>query len=248
MYDVSDANPHFGPFGELIPDGTFAKLQMKIKPGNANGLEPADNGLLTASTSSNVKYLACEFEVVAGEFKGRKFWENLTIQGGKTDKNGNSIGWNMAKNIIRGMIDSTAGLNPDDKSPEANAKRRFQSFSQLQGITFAGRIQVEPQDNDYPDKNKLANCIYAGDERYAAIMQGENIAPDPINAKPRKGKAEPGSQQQAGGWQQDGGGSTSGTGFTGGSASEAGFAGSGAGVNGQATNSAASAAEKPGWM
>ena len=62
MYDVSDANPHFGPFGELIPDGTFAKLQMKIKPGNANGLEPADNGLLTGDffhiADSVLHYLA----------------------------------------------------------------------------------------------------------------------------------------------------------------------------------------------
>lgn len=204
MMDFNDANPHWGPLGELIPDGTFAKLRMKIKPGGIDGPNAGDQGIVTASNSSNVKYLACEFEIVAGALAGRRFWENLTIEGGKTDKSGVSIGWNVTKNTLRGMIDSAAELNPDDKSPQTAAKRQAANFAMFQGITFAGRVQIEPSGNDYPDKNKLANCVFVTDERYAAIMRGEDLEPDPINARPRKPK-DGDSGAQTGGWQSGSG-------------------------------------------
>ena len=51
MYDLNDAQPQTAPMGELIPDGTFAKVKMTIRPGGVNGSTPADVGLLKASQS-----------------------------------------------------------------------------------------------------------------------------------------------------------------------------------------------------
>jgi len=58
-YDLNDAQPQMAPIGELIPDGTFAKVRLTIRPGGVNGATPADAGLLKASQSSDARMLDC---------------------------------------------------------------------------------------------------------------------------------------------------------------------------------------------
>jgi hypothetical protein len=187
MYDLNDAQPQMAPLGELIPDGTFAKVKMTIRPGGVNGSTPADAGLLKASQSSDAKMLDCEFTVVSGPYARRKFWQNFTVAGGKLDEKGQSKGWNISKSAFRAMVDSALGLDPKDESPAAKGKRIIQGLKQLDGIAFAARIMVEPASNpQYRDQNKLANIVLSGEPQYAAIMRGENVQPDPVNAKPRK--------------------------------------------------------------
>jgi hypothetical protein len=187
MYDLNDAQPQMAPLGELIPDGTFAKVKMTIRPGGVNGSTPTDVGLLKASQSSDAKMLDCEFTVVSGPYARRKFWQNFTVAGGKLDEKGQSKGWNISKSAFRAMVDSALGLDPKDESPAAKGKRVIQGLKQLDGIAFAARIMVEPASNpQYRDQNKLANIVLPGEPQYAAIMRGENVQPDPVNAKPRK--------------------------------------------------------------
>ena len=88
MYDLNDAQPQMAPVGELIPDGTFAKVKMTIRPGGVNGSTPMDAGLLKASHTSDAKMLDCEFTVVAGAYARRKFWQNFTVAGGKARREG----------------------------------------------------------------------------------------------------------------------------------------------------------------
>ena len=144
MYDLNDAQPQMPPIGELIPDGTFAKVKMTIRPGGLNGSTPMDAGLLKASQSSDAKMLDCEFTVVEGPYARRKFWQNFTVAGGKLDDKGQSKGWNISKSAFRAMIDSALGLDPKDESAAAKQKRVIQGLKQLDGIVFAARIMVEP--------------------------------------------------------------------------------------------------------
>ena len=44
MYDLNDAEPLRS--GEIIPDGTFAKVTMTIRPGGVDGPFETDKGLL----------------------------------------------------------------------------------------------------------------------------------------------------------------------------------------------------------
>jgi len=200
MYDLNDAQPQMAPVGDLIPDGTFAKLKMTIRPGGTNGSTPIDAGLLKASQSSDAKLLDCEFTVVAGPYARRKFWQNFTVAGGKLDEKGQSKGWNISKATFRAMVDSALGLDPRDESAAAKAKRVFQGLKQLDGIVVAARIMVEPaSDPQYRDANKLANVVLPGEPQYDAIMRGETVQPDPINAKPRK--AQNGATQNTPAWQ-----------------------------------------------
>jgi hypothetical protein len=131
--------------------------------------------------------LDCEFTVVAGPYVRRKFWQNFTVAGGKLDEKGQSKGWNISKSAFRAMVDSALGLDPKDESPAAKQKRVIQGLKQLDGIVFAARIMVEPASNpQYKDQNKLANVVLPGEPQYAAVMRGESVQPDPVNAKPRK--------------------------------------------------------------
>ena len=187
MYDLNDAQPQMPPVGELIPDGTFARVAMTIRPGGLNGATPADAGVLKASNTSDAKLLDCEFTVVEGPYARRKFWQNFTVAGGKLDEKGQSKGWNIAKSAFRAMIDSALGLNPKDDSAAAKQKRVIQGLKQLDGIVFVARIMIEPASNpNYKDANKLANVVTPDEPQYAAVMRGESVPPEPVNAKPRK--------------------------------------------------------------
>ena len=75
MYDFSDVEPQQS--GDLIPDGTFAKVIMTSGRGGVDGQTEIDRGLLKASTTpgSDVLSLDCEFTVVEGRFARRKFWQ-----------------------------------------------------------------------------------------------------------------------------------------------------------------------------
>lgn len=188
MFDLNDAQPQMGPLGDLIPDGSFAQIRMTIRPGGVDGTTPIDAGLLRASRTSDARMLDCEFTVTEGPFARRKFWQNFTVAGGKLDERGQSKAWNISKSTFRAMVDSALGLDPCDESPAAREKRMLQGLKQLDGITFAARIMVEPASSaQYRDANKLANVVLPGDPHYDAIMKGVGVPPEPINARPRKG-------------------------------------------------------------
>jgi len=190
MFDFNDAEPQMGPIGELIPDGTFARLKLKIRPGGVDGAVPADKGLLRSAKSGDAKMLDCELIVMSGPYARKRLWQNFTVAGGKTDDKGQSIAWKISKSTFRAMIESATGIDPKDMSDAAKQKRTIQSLSQLQGIEFAARIMIEPGEPGYRDQNRLANVVIRGEPNYEAIMRGESVEADPVNAQPKKPKAQ----------------------------------------------------------
>ena len=95
-FDMNDVAPQQS--GDLIPDGTFAKVTMSIRKGGVDGANEHDRGLLKASNQpgSDVLMVDAEFIVAEGPFARRKFWQNFTVQGGKLDEQGQSIGWKIS--------------------------------------------------------------------------------------------------------------------------------------------------------
>jgi hypothetical protein len=215
MYDFSDVEPQQST--DLIPDGTFAKVVMTIRPGGVDGQTEIDRGLLKASTTpgSDVLSLDGELTVTEGKFIRRKFWHAFTVSGGKVDEKGASIGWNISKRTFRAMIDSALGLDPDDNSDDAKAKRRLRGLADLDGIAFVAKITVEPSnDPRYPDKNKLDRPVLPNEKEWRAVMNGEDVAPSPSRPrsassastapKPAWGQqpAKPTQQAAAAAWQR----------------------------------------------
>lgn len=179
-FDMNDAQPQMS--GELIPDGSFAKVNMTLRRGGADGDSEIDRGLLKASTApgSDVKSLDCEFTVTEGPYARRKFWQMFTVSGGKVDDGGVSIGWKISKGSFRAMIDSALGLDPKDMSEAAKAKRVLRGLADLAGITFVAWITVEASsDARYGDSNKLGRVILPTEPEWRRVMDGEVVPPAP---------------------------------------------------------------------
>ena len=184
-YDMNDVQPQVTT--DIIPDGTFAKITMIFKPGTIDGASPADARLLKPSNSpgSDVQQIDAEFTVAEGLYARRKFWQFFTVIGGKTDEQGVSIGWKITKSSFRSMIDSALGLDPQDMSEAAKSKRLLEGLSQMSGITFIGKIRVEPSDNPrYPDRNRLDRVVLPNEPEWQKVMNGEP-APAAPSSRPR---------------------------------------------------------------
>lgn len=184
-YDMNDVQPQIAT--EIIPDGTFAKITMIFKPGTIDGASPADARLLKPSNSpgSDVQQIDAEFTVAEGLYARRKFWQFFTVIGGKVDEQGVSIGWKITKSTFRSMIDSALGLDPQDMSEGAKSKRLLVGLSQMSGITFIGKIRIEPSDNPrYPDRNRLDRVVLPNEPEWQKVMNGEHVPPAP-SSRPR---------------------------------------------------------------
>src|SRR5512132_492205 len=153
MFDLNNAE---SISGELLPDGSFVKVTMAIRPGGIDGFRDIGKGLLRAFPGRDVLSLDCEFIVTDGPFAGRTFSQLFTIAGGKTDDNGASIGWNFSRRMFRGMIDSAFGLDPEDMSEAGKAKRRLRGLADLDGISFVAKVAIAPRDDPRcPEQNRL---------------------------------------------------------------------------------------------
>jgi hypothetical protein len=199
--DMNDAEPQ--KTSELIPDGTFAKVTMTIRPGGIDGEGEIDRGLLRAAKdpTSDVRMLDCEFTVIEGPHARRKFWQMFTVQGGKVDDSGVSIAWKISKSTFRAMIDSALGLDPQDMSEAAKQKRILRGLGDLAGITFVAKIKIEASEHSrYGDQNRLDRVVLPSDKEWKLIMDGKDVPPSPSRSRSAAGAAKTASPQPA--WSQ----------------------------------------------
>lgn len=184
MFDMNDAEPQKS--GELIPDGTFAKATLTVRPGGIDGQSEIDQALLKTpkDPSSDVRMLDCEFTVVEGPHAKRKFWQMFTVQGGKVDENGVSIAWKISKSTFRAMIDSALGLDPQDMSEAAKQKRILRGLADLNGITFVAKIKVEAsEDARYSDQNRLDRVVLPTEKEWNLVMDGKDVPASPSRSR-----------------------------------------------------------------
>jgi hypothetical protein len=189
-FDMNDAEPQ--KTGELIPDGSFAKVTMIIRPGGIDGQAEIDQCLLKApkDPTSDTRMLDCEFTVVEGPHAKRKFWQMFTVQGGKVDENGVSIAWKISKSTFRAMIDSALGLDPQDMSEAAKQKRILRGLADLNHITFIAKIKVEPsEDSRYGDQNRLDRVVLPTDKEWKLVMDGKDVPASPSRSRGTGSKA-----------------------------------------------------------
>lgn len=162
--DFNDADAQQGGF-DLIPKATLVRVRMTIKPGGHD--DPAQGwtgGYATESFESGSVYLACEFIVLEGPYVKRKLWSNIGLHSRKGPTWGQ-----MGRSLIRAILNSARGIQPQDNSPQATAARRIQSFQELDGIEFLARVDVE-KDAKGEDRNVVKLAIEPDHKDYAAIM------------------------------------------------------------------------------
>jgi len=175
-YDFNDAESNTG---DLIPKGTVAPVILTIRPGGTG-----DGGWLTQSRNSPYQYLDCEFTVTAGPFAKRKFW-TLLMAGHATpneEKVAKTLGITRSK--LRGILESARGIDPNDMSEAAKAKRIVNGYGDFSGMEFVAKIGVEAGTGGYADKNVFDNAVPVTSKDYAAAKSGAAPAFAPAAAAP----------------------------------------------------------------
>jgi hypothetical protein len=165
-YDYSNAPPprEF----DLIPAGTIASVQLRIRPGNVG-----EDGLLTRSSTGG-EMLNCEFVVVDGPYAKRKFWTYLVVEGTSA---GHAEAAEISRRTLRQILESARNIRPSDMSDEAR-KRRTADLKDFDGIVCIVRIGIEkgkPRNDgsgeNYADKNVIAAVITPDRKEWHPIEQ-----------------------------------------------------------------------------
>jgi hypothetical protein len=206
-YDLNNADQQKN--GDLISDGTFARVTMIIRPGGIDGDGEFDRGLLRRAKdpNSDVRMIDAELTVVQGPYARRKLWQMFTVQGGKSDENGVSIAGKISQSTFRAMIDSALGLDPQDMSEVAKPKRILRGLADLSGITFVAKIKIEASnDARYGDQNRLDRVVLPNEKEWRTVMDGKDVPASPSPSRgtmakitapqPAWSKAEPQTEQQ----------------------------------------------------
>jgi hypothetical protein len=166
MYDYTDAPP--SKFEPKIPEGEKGTLVIHIKPGGVG-----EDQMLTRSRDGGCEMLSVMLTVAEGAYKGEKFPENWILNG-TTD--GHAKAGEITRRKLKAILDSAFGLDPNDKSPEARARRTI-SLGQLEGMAFMAEIGiVEKGSGDYSDKNIVAVVITKDRKDWRPVEQ-----PPPFN-------------------------------------------------------------------
>ena len=78
------------------------------------------------------------------------------------------------------MIDSALGLDPEDMSEAAKAKRILRGFADLSGITFVAKIKVEASNNAaYGDKNQLDRVVLPTEPEWRQSWTARSVPASP---------------------------------------------------------------------
>jgi hypothetical protein len=156
---------------DLIPDGTIAILQMRLRYGDAT------DGVLTRSKSGTSEMLKVEYVVVDGPQAKRKFFQDHLLVG-TTDGQKQMVDKN--KTLFKSIIDSAKNLDPSDKSPEARKLRTMQ-FRDFDGLRLLGKIGIEGPRTDkdgksYSARNVVDKVFTRGDTEWRGPI--EQTPPD----------------------------------------------------------------------
>jgi hypothetical protein len=136
---------------DLIPADSIVTLAIKVRGGGAG-----PDGALTRSKDGKSEGLDLELTVCDGQYVRRKVFTRLTLQG---ESEGHAEAGRIASTVLRAIVESSRNIRPDDQSEAAKQQRRLNSYLELDGMRFIGRIGIEPARNGYDAKNKLASVV-----------------------------------------------------------------------------------------
>ena len=177
MFDYSDAPEQRSD--ELIPAGTVATLQIKIRPGGVG-----EGGMLTRSKNGECEMLDVEYVVVDGPHIKRRVWERLVLTG---TTSGQEQAAEISRGKLRAVLESARGVKPDDMSNDAR-KKRTAEYPDFDGMRFVAKIGIEKgkaKDNgageNYPDRNTIAMVITPDKKGWHTV---EQAPPGPKSSGP----------------------------------------------------------------
>jgi hypothetical protein len=172
MSSWNNFNDAESPAFALIPKGTLVKVRMTIRPG---GYSDAAQGWLhgwATRGDTGAVYLNTEFVVIEGKYAQRKLWSNIGLQSTK----GTATWGQMGRSFIKGVLNSAYGLHPEDNSAAAQAGRCIESFADLDGIVFVGKVDWE-KDGHNEDKAVIKIPIMPDHPQYKEVRGAVPASP-----------------------------------------------------------------------
>jgi hypothetical protein len=172
-----------------IPAGSMVKVRMSIRQPEVAGTDP----MLKLSKKGDCEMLDCEFEVVAGQYHGRKIWNNYIIDG---TTEGHKKAGQISMRTMRAVVEAVRGISPKDQTPAACQARRLNQWGDLHGVEFGIIVAITPpKAGDRYVNNEIKRVLTADDEAYSHVMAGGEIITDaPVPEIPQA------SQSAAPGW------------------------------------------------
>lgn len=153
---------------ELLPDGAVVRAFVKLSGGD-HELPEFGGGTYFKSSQSGAKWMPVELTIVGGPYDKRKIWQNIFVDGAKTDQNGFSIAKRIGLETIKKMVDSHFSLSMKDVSPEAAQKRgSVNGVHMLNGMQICFKVGIEKGNNGYPDKNKIKTILTRDSQEFIA--------------------------------------------------------------------------------
>lgn len=180
---------------DLIPKGTLVKVRMTIKPGGHDDQSQGwTGGYATQSHTTGSVYLNCEFVVLEGAHARRKMWSLIGLHSNKGPE------WaNMGRAFVKGILNSANALHPQDNSEQAQQSRRINGFSDLDGIEFVAKVEMD-KDQYGDDKNVIKMAITPDKKEYAGVMG--SIATQVVQSAPTPQQAPAASPSGRPSWAQ----------------------------------------------
>jgi len=157
---------------ELIPDGTVVRAFLSLSDGD-HELPEFGGGRFFKSSQSGAKWMPIEMTIVGGPFDKRKVWQNIFVDGAKTDENGFSVAKRIGLETIKKTVDSHFGLSMKDDWPDATQKRgSVNGVHMLNGMQICFKIGIEKGTNGYADKNKIKTVLTPDSKEFIAMVGG----------------------------------------------------------------------------
>ena len=162
-----DLNQVALPTYDVIPDGTIAHARVTLKRGGyiAEGYE---DGWVTQSNSSSALFLACQFELLDGEFKNRVVTTNIGLFSEKSD-----LFAEIGLKTMRQIIDSAYDLKAD----VPDTRRDIKDYGALDNLVCVCKIKVKMQqyNGEMQPKNEV-QVLTPGSKEYQ-MFKLENAKP-----------------------------------------------------------------------
>jgi hypothetical protein len=148
----------------LIQAGTLVKVRLDIQQGGYNDESRGWTHNMATQGQTGAVYLKCEFKILDGEFKGRKIWSLIGLHSPKGDTYEK-----MGRILIKQILESSRGIDPNNTSEEANKKRCITSLADLDNITFIAEVSVGTDHKGNP-KNEIKKAITIDHSEYLKHM------------------------------------------------------------------------------
>jgi hypothetical protein len=155
---------------DLIPEGTKAKVVMKIRSGNYDDVAQGWTDGVASKGKTGAVYLNCEFTILEGPFTNRKVFSLIGLKSPK------GAWWgNKGRTLIKNILNSARNISEPEQLTSEIKHGKLQSLNDLNGVEFIAKVSVGKGADGMP-KNEIGDAIIQNDASYDEKLETKNAS------------------------------------------------------------------------